>query len=146
MILSALILVLSTALLFFYLQTICQRVLQRQFSHPYFKAIVRAYRLEFPCVLEGAEISTGQTGQVSTRNRLAADYLTLDYLLAKRAHHRLLLGERFLKLYFRLALSTLSLRRRLGLRDRAVFHRLAIILQYFANVVGEQMPALTASD
>jgi hypothetical protein len=143
---SAVILILSTALFFFYLQAICQRVLQRQFSQSYFKAIVSAYRLEFPGVLEGEAAAEVQAGRLSARDLLATDYLTLDYLLSNKLRHRYSLGERLLSIYFRFSISTLSLRRVLGLSEKASTHRLAVILQYFANVVGEQMPALAASE
>ena len=50
MVLAALILILSTAFFFFYLQITCQRILRRQFDREYFLAIVIANRLEFPAV------------------------------------------------------------------------------------------------
>jgi hypothetical protein len=146
MILSAIILILSTAMFFFYLQAVCQRVLQRQFSRPFFISIVSVYRLEFPGVIEGAVGSDGRAGGVPVRALLATDYLTLDHLLGQKLHHRYSLGERLLSLYFQFSLSTLGLRRRLGFNEKAAAHRLAVILQYFANVAGEQMPALTVTE
>ena len=50
MVLAALILILSTAFFFFYLQITCQRILRRQFDREYFLAIVNANRLEFSAV------------------------------------------------------------------------------------------------
>ena len=144
MILSAAILILSTAMSFFYLQATCQRVLQRQFSRPFFKAIVRAYRLEFPTLLEGADSPRDEAGRTSVRALLATDYLTLEHLLATRLQHSYSFGERVLSLYFRFSLSTLGLRRKLGFNEKTATHQLAVTLQYFANVVGEQMPALKA--
>jgi len=42
MVLAALILILSTAFFFFYMQATCQRILRQQFEREYFLAIVNA--------------------------------------------------------------------------------------------------------
>jgi hypothetical protein len=42
MVLSALVLILSTAFFFFYLQATCQRILRQQFDREYFLAIANA--------------------------------------------------------------------------------------------------------
>ena len=51
MVLAALILILSTAFFFFYLQATCQRILRQQFDREYSLAIVHASRLEFPATV-----------------------------------------------------------------------------------------------
>ena len=50
MFVASLILILSTALFFFYFQATCQKILRRQFDAEYFQVIVKANRLEFPSV------------------------------------------------------------------------------------------------
>ena len=47
MVLAALILILSTAMFFFYFQVTCQKILRLQFDREYFRPIVNANRLEF---------------------------------------------------------------------------------------------------
>ena len=58
MVLAALILILSTAFFFFYLQATCQRILRQQFDREYFQAIVNASGLEFPAVRRASGNST----------------------------------------------------------------------------------------
>jgi len=48
MIVAVLILILSTALFFFYFQVTCRKILCRQFDREYFQSIANANRLEFP--------------------------------------------------------------------------------------------------
>lgn len=140
MLMSILVLVVSTALFLFYIQTICDQALRREFSRPYFKDIVQAVRLEYPHLRESVT-SNGRPDYLQMRRALKCDFFTLDYLLKKgdsfqRGLHR---GERLLGLYFRFLLFSLPVRQALHLKEREAVLRLATILQYFANSVGERM-------
>ena len=55
MIVAALVLILSTALFFFYFQVTCQKILRRQFDREYFQSIAIANRLEFPSLRKSLE-------------------------------------------------------------------------------------------
>ena len=48
MFLSAVALAVSSALMLFYMQTICEKAMKREFSRPYFKQIIQAFQLEYP--------------------------------------------------------------------------------------------------
>jgi hypothetical protein len=153
MVMAALILILSTALFFFYLQTICQKVLRRHFEQEYFQSIVNANRLEFPSVRRAVEESGTPVDYGRLRMTLKCDFLALTYLLrnAANVNQRYSREERLLILYFRLLFASLITRRCLRFRERPVILKLTAILEYFANVVGERVNTvrfgnLTASD
>jgi hypothetical protein len=55
MIVSWLILALSLAMVFFYFQATCQRILRRQFDQEYFRSIANVIRLEFPSLREALD-------------------------------------------------------------------------------------------
>lgn len=137
---SIIVLIVSTALFFFYLQATTQKILRRHFERSYFQAIAHAYRLGFPSLLAGGPPpETADPAAI-----LQADSLTLDCLMQDRYSA----GERLLWGRFTIVLWTLGIRRRLGFQQQAAVQRLATILQYFANVVGERyalQPALAMS-
>ena len=153
MFMAALILILSTGLLFFYLQAVCQKVLRRQFAHQFSQAIVNANSLGFPSVRK----ALGEFGVPVEYQRLMVtlrcDFLALTYLLknAANVNQRYTIGERLLVLYFKLVFVSLVTRHWLRLRETSAALKLTAILEYFANVVGERLDTvrfgnLTASD
>jgi len=153
MFLAAVILILSTALFFFYLQTTCQKILRRQFDQEYFQAIVNANRLEFPSVRKGLEDFGAPVDYPRLRMMLKCDFLALTYLLKNAANlnQRYSSEERLLMLYFRLVFLLLVSRHWLRLREKPAILKLTAILQFFANVVGQRVDTvrfadLTASD
>ena len=153
MILSALILILSTAFFFFHLQATCQRILRRQFDRAYFLAIVNANRLEFPAVRRALEQFNAPVDYPRLRMMLNCDFLALSYLLkhAVNLNQRYSREERLLMLYFRLVFASLITRHWLRVREEPAILKLTSILQYFANVVGQRVNTvsfanLTASD
>ena len=153
MFMAALILILSTALFFFYLQTICQKVLRRHFEQEFFQSIVNANRLEFPSVRRAVEEFGTPVDYGRLRMTLKCDFLALTYLLrnAANVNQRYSREERLLILYFRLVFASLITRHLLRLRERPAILKLTAILEYFANVVGERVNTvrfgnLTASD
>ncbi len=153
MFMAALILILSTALFFFYLQTICQKVLRRHFEQEFFRSIVNANRLEFPSVRRAVEEFGIPVEYGRLRMTLKCDFLALTYLLrnAANVNQRYSRDERLLIFYFRVVFASLITRHWLKLRERPAILKLTAILEYFANVVGERVNTvrfgnLTASD
>ena len=153
MFLAVLILVLSTAMLFFYLQVACQKVLRRQFEREYSQFIVNANRLEFPYVRKALEEMTEPLDHARTRMMLKCDFLALTYLLKNAANvsQSYSREERMLIFYFRALFFSFVLRHLLGLREKKAILNITSILQYFANVVGQRVNLvrfgnLTATD
>jgi hypothetical protein len=153
MVLSALILILSTAFFFFYLQATCQRILRQQFDREYFLAIVNASSLEFPAVRRTLGEFNAPVDYPRLRMMLKCDFLALSYLLknAVNVHQRYSREERLLMFYFRLVFASLITRHWLRVGEKPAILKLTAILQYFANVVGQRVNTvrfanLTASD
>jgi hypothetical protein len=141
MIMATLILILSTALFFFYLQGVCQKILRRQFAQSFWRLIAHANGYEFPSVrkaLEGFGVSVEYPWLMVT---LRHDFLALTYLLknAVNVNQRYTYEDRLLILYFKLVLVSLVTRHRLNLRETPAALKLTVILEYFANVVGERV-------
>ena len=153
MILAALILILSTAMFFFYFQVTCQKILRRQFDREYFQSIVNANRLEFPSLRKSLEEFGAPVDYPWLRMMLKCDFLALTYLLknAANVNQRYSNEERLLILYFRGQLLSLAVRRLLKVGEKKAILRLTSVLQYFANVVGQRVNTvrfgnLTAAD
>ena len=153
MILAALILILSTAMFFFYFQVTCQKVLRRQFDREYFQSIVNANRLEFPSLRKSLEEFGTPVDYPRLRMMLKCDFLALTYLLknAANVNQRYSNEERLLILYFRWQFLSLAVRRLLKVGEKKAILRLTSVLQYFANVVGQRVNTvrfgnLTAAD
>ncbi len=153
MFMAIVILIISTALLMFYLQATCQRILRREFDQEFFHAVVNANRLEFPFVRKALEEFDVPVDYPRFRMQLKCDFLALTYLLknACNARRRFSYEERLLKMYFRTVLLALIIAHALGLNERAAVLKLTSILEYFANVLGERVNTvrfgdMTASD
>ncbi len=138
---SLVILVVSTALFFFYVQATCQKILRRQFDQEFFKSVINAYCLEFPSVRKAIEEGNGPPDYSPVRTKLKVDFLTLNHLLrhAGNSKQGYSGGHRLLRLYFRTVLFSLAVRHLLGVGEENVIRKLAAVLQYFANVVGQQL-------
>jgi hypothetical protein len=153
MVLAALILILSTAFFFFYLQATCQRILRQQFDREYFLAIVNANLMEFPAVRRTLGDCSAPVDYSRLRMLLKGDFQALTYLLknAANVNQRYSLQERLLMFYFRLVFASLMTRQWLRVGEKPAILKLAAILQYFANMVGQRVntfryATLTASD
>ena len=141
MFVPALILIVSTALLFVYFQAVCQKILRRRFTQEYFQTIVNANRLEFPSVQRSIE-DFGASVQYSRLTvMLKCDFVVLTYLLknVNNVYQRFTYEERLLILYFRVLFVSLIMRHWLRLRENSAVLNLVAILEYFANVVGERI-------
>lgn len=147
MIVSILILVFSTALFLFYVQTLCESVLRREFSFPYFEEIVKAIQLEYPRVRDSVASNTS-LDYSDTRLALECDFMTLSYLLRKcdRTRQHLSWHEKMLLRYFRFQLFSMSVRHALKLQERGTVLRSVTILQHFANLVGERFSVSAPDD
>ena len=138
MVVSVLILILSTAFFFFYLQGTCQRILRQQFDREYFLSIVNANLLEFPTVRRTLGDFNAPVDYPRLQIKLKCDFLALTYLLknAANVNQRYSLGERLLIFYFRLIFVSLITRHWLRVGEKPAILKLTAILQYFANMVG----------
>jgi hypothetical protein len=150
---SVLILILSTAFFFFYLQVTCQGILRQQFDREYFLAIVNAIGLEFPVVRRTLEEFNAPVDYPRMGMMLKCDFRALTYLLknAVNVHQRYSGKERLLMFYFRLVFASLIVRQWLRVREEPAILKLTAILHYFANVVGQRVNTvryanLTAAD
>jgi len=153
MIVAVLVLILSTALFFFYFQVTCQKILRRQFDREYFQSIANANRLEFPSLRKSLEEFGPPVDYSRLRMMLKCDFLALTYLLknAANVNQRYSYEERLLILYFRWQFLSLAVRRLMRVGENKAILRLTSVLQYFANVVGQRVNAvkfgnLTAAD
>lgn len=147
MILAALVLVTSAALFMFYLQALCERIVRREFKHPYYKLIANTNGLEFPTVCAVLEGNGHGVKYEQMRLALVCDYKALTYLLHKveaPAPSGSSFEERLLLIYCRLLFFTMSLRHSFGLQVKPAALKLAVTLQYFANVVGHRVEVARA--
>lgn len=137
---SVVVLVTASALYLFYIQTICEKALRREFSQAYFKQVIEAFRLEYP-QLRDSIASNGPVNYTQVRLALKWDFFTLRYLLKKGvpSWRHLTRVERFLGLYFRFLLLSLAIRHVLNLNEQEAVVKLASILQYLANSLGERL-------
>jgi len=145
--------IVSVGMFFFYLQATCQKVLRRQFSQEFFQSIVNANRLEFPSIRKAIEDLGSPVEYPRLLLTLKCDFLALTYLLKNAANvdQRYSYEERLLILYFKVVFASLVTCHWLKLRESSAVLKLTVILEYFANVVGERVNTvrfgnLTASD
>lgn len=126
MFVATLILILSMALFFFYLQTICLKVLRREFDRDYYLSIVNANRLEFPAVRQAVEEFDTPVDYARFCMMLKCDFLALTYLLknAANANRRYTPQDRLLILYFHLTYWLLHVRHLLRLDEKLSILRL----------------------
>ena len=145
MITATAILILSAALFFFYIQTLCEKILRREFSLPYFRDILNAVDLEFPRVRQSLSAHAPlEYSQI--RLALKCDFLTLTYLVknGNPTRRRFSWQEKILVAYFRAILFWLPLRYAFHFRERESVAKLTAILHYFANLAGERVSPLSA--
>jgi hypothetical protein len=141
MILAWLILALSLAMVFFYFQATCQKILRRQFERDYFQSIASVVRLEFPSLRKSLEEFGAPVDYSRLPKMLKSDLLALTYLLKNSADvkPRFSNEERLLILYFRCQLLSLAVRHLVKVGEKRAILRLTSVLQYFANVVGQRV-------
>lgn len=138
---AILILIISTALLLFYLQAVCQKILERRANEEFYHSIVNANRLEFPFVRTAIEDFDTPLDYTRFCMQLKCDFLALTYLLknAANAKQRLSKDERLLVLYFKVLFFLLGPFHLFGVGEKAFMLKLTSILEYFGNVLGERV-------
>jgi len=141
MIVSWLILTLSFAMVFFYFQSTCQKILRRQFDREYFRPIANVIRLEFPSLREALGESGSSFDYSRLPKALKCDFLALTHLLENTADVRKGYSKdhRVLILYFRVQLLSLAVRRLLRVGEKQAALKLTSVLQYFANSIGQRL-------
>ena len=144
---SILVLIASSALSFYYLHVLCVKVLRREFSQPYHQDIIQATQLEYPRLRETA-VSNSPLEYADAYLGLQCDFMTLEYLLKNvRPGQNLLSGpEKILLFYFRFLLLSLPICHVLKLGEIEAILKLATILQFFANLVGEKLTVSSLSE
>jgi hypothetical protein len=137
---SILILVVSAGLFFFYIQTFCERALRREFDRAYFNDVLSAIQLEFPRLREALH-TNAPIGYREVRLALKCDYATLSYVLKKSGSRERAVtrDDKALLLYFRFLLFCLPFRYTMKLGAKEATLKLTVLLQYFANSVGEKI-------
>jgi hypothetical protein len=139
MFLAVIVLIVSSALSSFYLQSTCERVLREQFDREYFQAIAQVCRLEFPSLRLAMGRRDGPVDYPSVCAKLRVDFLVLSSLKdTARLDGHACLGKRLLGAYFHGILLALPLLRAAGLGQKAI-RKLTAILQYCSNAVGKQL-------
>ena len=143
MIIATFILIVATALFFFYLQAACQNIMRRQFGRDYFQPVAHANRLEFPSLRKSLEEFGSPVDYPRVSMMLKCDFLALTYLLKKSANANppYSYDECLLILYFRCELISLAVRHLLKASEKTAILQLTSVLQYFANVVGWRVDA-----
>lgn len=138
---AAMILIISTALLLFYLQATCQKILRQRAHQEFYHAIVNANRLEFPFVRSAIEDFDAPLDYTRFRMQLKCDFLALTYLMknALNSSQKLTRDEKFLVAYSKTLFALLSLVHLFGFKEETFMLRLAAVLQYFSNVLGERV-------
>lgn len=141
---AAIILVFSAALFLFYLQVTCEKILRRRFLRELGYSIADANRLEFPFVRRALEEFDAPVEYARFRMQLKCDYLALTYLLRNAANERRRLSrhERLLAFYFRGLSATLAAFHLMRLPEKPIFLKMTVVLEYFANVLGERIQKL----
>lgn len=138
---AAMILVISTALLLFYLQAACQKILRQRAHEEFYHSIVNANRLEFPFVRSAIEDYDAPLDYTRFRMQLKCDFLALTYLMknALNTSQKLSRDEKFLVIYSKMLFGMLSIVHLFGFKEKMLMLRLASVLQYFGNVLGERV-------
>jgi hypothetical protein len=132
---SGVILIVCIALFLLYIQAKCRITLGRKFEREYFQAVVNANRLKFPLVRKALErFDAPDHSWVCMA--LQRDFLKLTYLLRNSAKPQQSYshGEFLLILYFQAIFFAF---RFFKLRKKAAALKLTMVLQYFANVIGQ---------
>lgn len=137
---SILILVFSAALLFFYLQALCERILERPFEEPLAQPIVEANKLSFLRLRHVLEVCDTSMDSARAQRELKHDFVALTYLLrnAGSQRRRLSRAERTGAIYFRMLSGLFALFGVFGMDGRSLLLKMVSILEFYANVLGER--------
>lgn len=135
-----LILVFSAALLLFYIQASCERIIQRPFEEPLAGPIVEANRLSFPRIRLALEPRVAPVDGARFRAQLNSDFVALTHLLRNSGTQRRRLSgaERTGAVYFHILSGLLAVGDSFGMNGRSLLLKMTSVLEFFANVLGER--------
>lgn len=138
---SVLIFVFSAALLLFYLQAACERIIQRPFEEQLARPIVEANKLRFPHIRRDLEKGDACVDCARLRVQLNCDFVAVKNLLCNAGGHRRRLSraERTGAIYFRMLSGLWAVCHLFGIQGRAPLLKMASVLEFFANVLGERI-------
>jgi len=137
---SVVILIFCAALLFFYLQAACERIIQRPFEEPLTRPIVESNKLSFLYVRQALEPCAAPVDCARFRLQLNGDFAALTGLLrsAGAQRRRLSGAERTGVIYFRLLSGLLAFFHLFGMEGRSLLLKMTSVLEFFANLLGER--------
>jgi hypothetical protein len=143
MYIATLILILAGAMIFFYFQDTCRRILRRKFDRDYFWPVINANQLEFLSVRHAIQESNVPLEYSGFRVMLRCDYLVLRYLLKTcgNKERRYSKDDCFLMVYYCLTAFSLSFRHLVHLDECQAMLRMTSVLEYFSNVIGRRLNA-----
>ena len=141
---SAFILVMSAAMLVFWLRSASRSILRERFEQDYSAEVAEANQLEFLTIRKALADSTeGEVDYSGYLGALERDYEALTYLLRNAATvhvGRYTPQERLLVLDFQLLRVWVRLKKLVGWSSwQTGLTEMATILQYFGNVVGQRL-------
>lgn len=148
MVISSLILVISAGLLVYYIQSLCEKVLRREFERPYYQLIVDTNQLAFPSLRKALEKNEREVDFQRLWLGLKCDFMTIKFLVKNVGGRRFRVtpGEWLLLFYSTFLFLSLQLRNGVGAGVRPSALKLTSILKYFANVVGERITKVGVGD
>ena len=137
---SALILVFSAALLLFYLQAACERIIGRPFEEPLAHPVIEGNKLTFLQIRHALETSQALVDCARFRAQLNCDFAALIHLLrnAGAERRRLSGAERTGAIYFRVLSGFSAVCRLVGIEGRSLLLKMTSVLEFFANLLGER--------
>lgn len=137
---SVLILVFSVALLLFYLQAACERIIGRPFKEALAQPIIEGNKLAFPQIRRVLETSGTPVDFAPFPAQLNRDFAALIHLLrsAGTQRRRLSAAERTGAIYFRVLSALLAADHLFGLKGRSLMLKMTSVLEFFAKVLGER--------
>ena len=137
---SALILVFSAALLLFYLQAACERIIGRPFEEPLAHPVIEGNKLTFLQIRRALQTPDATIDCARFQIQLESEFADLIRLLrcAGTGRRRLSGDERTGAIYFRMLSALLSIGRLFALQGRPLILKMTSVLEFFANLLGER--------
>lgn len=134
------ILVFSAALGFFYIETVCEKILRREFSQQYLETLVGTIHLEFTQVSYPSRDNTSVDFS-KVRSALKSDFAVLTFLAQNgnpQSRH-FSVREKVILAYFKLLFQILPICHACRIREEQTVAKLKLVLYYLANLVGERV-------
>ncbi len=141
---SVLILVMSAAMLVFWLRSACRSILAERFEQDFSAEVAEANQLEFLTIRKAlADSAEGEVDYGGYLGALERDYEALTYLLRNAATVHIgsyTYQERLLVADFSLLRVWVRMKKTFGMSSwKSGLTEMATILEYFGNVVGHRL-------